>query len=86
MTTKVILPKAGMGTTEATVTQWLKAEGDPVTQGEVIVEIETAKAVEEIEAPVSGVLSKILLPEGETADVHTEIAEIEPPEHSETDG
>lgn len=77
MTTKVIIPKAGMGTTEGTITQWLKKEGDTVTQGELIVEVETAKAIEEIEAPVSGILSKILLDEGETADVYTEIAEIE---------
>lgn len=77
MNTKVIIPKAGMGTTEGTIAQWLKKEGDAVTQGEVIVEVETAKAIEEIEAPVSGILSKILLDEGETADVYTEIAEIE---------
>ena len=67
MTTKVIMPKAGMGTTEGTVAQWLKAEGDSVIQGDVIVEIETAKAIEEVEAPVSGVLKKILLAEGDTA-------------------
>lgn len=77
MTTKVIIPKAGMGTTEGTIAKWLKAEGDRVTLGEVIVEIETAKAVEEVTAPVTGILTKILLPEGETAEVHTEIAEIE---------
>lgn len=77
MTTKVLIPKAGMGTVEATITQWFKAEGDQVTEGEVIVEVETAKALEEIPAPVTGVLTKILLAEGETADVHTEIAVIE---------
>ena len=77
MTTKIIMPKAGMGTTEGTVAQWLKAEGDSVIQGDVIVEIETAKAIEEVEAPVSGVLRKILLAEGDTAEVHTDIAEIE---------
>jgi pyruvate/2-oxoglutarate dehydrogenase complex dihydrolipoamide acyltransferase (E2) component len=77
MTTKVIIPKAGMGTTEGTIAKWLKAEGDPVKQGEVIVEIECAKAVEEVVAPVTGVLVKILLAEGETAEVFTEIAVIE---------
>lgn len=77
MTTKVIIPKAGMGTTEGTINSWLKQEGDAVTQGEVIVEIETAKAIEELEAPVSGILTKILLEEGETAEVYTQIAEIE---------
>jgi pyruvate/2-oxoglutarate dehydrogenase complex dihydrolipoamide acyltransferase (E2) component len=77
MSTKVIIPKAGMGTTEGTIARWLKAEGDSVTQGEIIVEIETAKAIEEVPAPASGTLTRILLREGETAEVHTEIAIIE---------
>ena len=77
MTTKILIPKAGMGTTEGTIAKWLKSVGDPVNTGEVIVEIETAKAVEEVPSPVSGVLTKILLREGETAEVFTEIAEIE---------
>jgi len=66
-----------MGTTEGTIAKWLKAEGDTVTAGETLVEIETAKAMEEVPAPVSGVLQKILLAEGETAEVFTEIAVIE---------
>jgi pyruvate/2-oxoglutarate dehydrogenase complex dihydrolipoamide acyltransferase (E2) component len=74
---KVIIPKGGMGTTEGTVVRWLKREGERVTAGEVLVEIETAKAIEEVEAPVSGILKRVLLPEGETAAVHTEIAVIE---------
>ena len=77
MTTKLVLPKWGMGLTEGTVLQWLKAEGETVTKGEPIVEIETAKATQEVEAPVSGVITKILLAEGETADVNVDIAEIE---------
>jgi pyruvate/2-oxoglutarate dehydrogenase complex dihydrolipoamide acyltransferase (E2) component len=66
-----------MGTTEGTIGKWLKCEGDSVTAGEVIVEIEMAKAVEEIHAPVTGTLVKILLAEGETAEVYSEIAIIE---------
>ena len=77
MSTTVKMPKWAMGIEEGTVLQWLKAEGDSITQGDILVEIETAKAVQEIEAPVSGVLSKILLAEGETAEVHTEVALIE---------
>lgn len=77
MTTKVLIPKGGMGTTEGTIAKWLKAEGDRVAAGEIIVEIETAKALEEVTAPASGVLKKILLPAGQTAEVFTEIAEIE---------
>lgn len=77
MTTKVLIPKPGMGTTEGTIAKWLKAEGDVVAQGEAIAEIETAKAIEEVHAPTTGVLTKILLREGETAEVFTEIAVIE---------
>jgi pyruvate dehydrogenase E2 component (dihydrolipoamide acetyltransferase) len=77
MTTKLLIPKEGMGTTEGTIVKWLKGEGDPVTQGEVLVEIEFAKATQELPSPVNGVLTKILLGEGQTAEVYTEIALIE---------
>jgi pyruvate/2-oxoglutarate dehydrogenase complex dihydrolipoamide acyltransferase (E2) component len=77
MTTPVHLPKPGMGTEEGTVLRWLKAEGERVRQGELIVEIEFAKATQELEAPISGRLSKILLAEGMTASVGSVIALIE---------
>jgi len=77
MSTKVILPKSGMGIDEGTVARWLKVEGERVQKGEAIVEIETAKAIQEVEAPASGTLSKILLGEGESAPVNTDIAIIE---------
>mgnify|MGYP003382713136 CR=1 FL=1 len=72
--TKVVMPKLGTGMNEGTILRWLKAEGDSVNEGEPIVEIETTKTVEEMEAPGSGVLLKILLGEGETAEVRTLIA------------
>ena len=84
MTTPLRMPKWAMGLEEGTIVQWLKAEGDRVTQGELIVEIETAKATQEVEAPVSGILSKILLSEGETAEVRTDIALIEEDQDSAT--
>lgn len=77
MTTKVILPKWGMGIEEGTVTRWLKSVGDRIQKGEPIVEIETAKATQEVEAPVTGTLIEILLPEGQTTAVNTEIAVID---------
>lgn len=77
MTVKVNLPKSGMGIEEGTVTRWLKAVGEQVRQGEPLVEIETAKALQEVEAPASGTLGKILLQPGETAAVNTAIGEIE---------
>lgn len=77
MTTKVVLPKWGMGIEEGTVTQWLKSEGDVVVEGEPLVEIETAKATQAVEAPASGRLSKILVVQGETVPVNSEIGQIE---------
>jgi pyruvate/2-oxoglutarate dehydrogenase complex dihydrolipoamide acyltransferase (E2) component len=77
MTVNVNFPKSGMGIEEGTARRWLKAVGDAVRKGEVIVEIETAKALQEVEAPVSGKLVGILLAEGETAAVNTPIAVIE---------
>lgn len=77
MITKVIIPKSGMGIEEGTLARWLKAVGESVSEGEVIAEIETAKAIHEITAPVSGKLIRILLGQGETAPVTTEIALIE---------
>jgi pyruvate/2-oxoglutarate dehydrogenase complex dihydrolipoamide acyltransferase (E2) component len=82
VTRKVLIPKVGMGTAEGTIAKWLKTEGSLVSEGEVIVEIEAAKAIEEVHAPCTGILTKILLAEGETADVSTAIALIdEQPPH-----
>jgi pyruvate/2-oxoglutarate dehydrogenase complex dihydrolipoamide acyltransferase (E2) component len=66
-----------MGIEEGTVVRWLKTRGEQVKRGEIIVEIETAKAMQEVEAPASGVLVEILLGEGETAAVNSAIAMIE---------
>jgi pyruvate/2-oxoglutarate dehydrogenase complex dihydrolipoamide acyltransferase (E2) component len=77
MTTKIVLTKSGMGIEEGTVVKWLKAEGAEVQQGEIIVEIETAKAIQEIEAPASGILTCILVAEGREVPVNTDLGEIE---------
>ncbi|GFE83706.1 hypothetical protein GCM10011487_57060 [Steroidobacter agaridevorans] len=77
MTTKLVLPKWGMGIDEGTVARWLKGEGERVLEGEPIVEIETAKATQEVQSPASGTLVKIIVAQGETAPVNTEIAVIE---------
>ena len=66
-----------MGITDGTVLRWLKTKGDRVVEGEVVVEIESAKAVAEVNAPATGTLKDILLAEGETADVYTVIGLIE---------
>jgi pyruvate/2-oxoglutarate dehydrogenase complex dihydrolipoamide acyltransferase (E2) component len=77
MTVRVNLAKSGMGIEEGTVLRWLRAVGDRVRKGELIVEIETAKAVQEVEAPSDGKLSEILVQEGEVAAVNSTLALIE---------
>ena len=77
MTVKVNLPKSGMGIEEGTIARWLKGVGDKVTEGEVIVEIETAKALQEVQAPASGTLAEILFGEGVTVAVNSTLALIE---------
>jgi len=52
-----------------TIARWLKREGDAVSAGEVIVEVETEKVTEDVEAPVSGVLESILAVEGDEIKV-----------------
>ncbi len=64
MAVKVIMPQAGQDLDTGVVKQWHKAEGDAVAKGEPIVQIETEKINLELEAPASGVLLRILVPDG----------------------
>ena len=73
----VLLPQFGMGMTDGEVAKWHKAIGDTVTEGELLAEIEGAKATNEMQAPCSGKLVEILGPEGEQVEVRTVIARIE---------
>ena len=61
----------------ATVTRWLKREGEAVTVGEPLVEVEAEKANHEIDAPVSGVLESILAVEGDEIKLGEPLALIE---------
>ena len=79
MKVKVNLPKSGMGIEEGTVLCWRKNIGDTVVQGEVLLDVETAKAVQEVLAPVAGTLVEILVPVGETAPVRTALGVIDAP-------
>ncbi|HEV2530444.1 biotin/lipoyl-containing protein [Phenylobacterium sp.] len=56
MSTELRIPKLGMSMTEATLTEWLAADGAQVSSGALVYAIETDKTVTEIEAPVGGVL------------------------------
>lgn len=60
MATNVLMPKMGYDMTEGKILRWIKQEGDPVTKGEPIAEIQTDKVNIEIEAFAAGVLAKIL--------------------------
>ncbi|MDX1778688.1 MAG: dihydrolipoamide acetyltransferase family protein, partial [Thermodesulfobacteriota bacterium] len=68
------MPKLSDTMEEGIIIKWYKAEGDYVQQGETLFEVETDKAVLEVESFVSGVLSQILVPEGEKVPVGTTIA------------
>ncbi|RWE25106.1 MAG: biotin attachment protein [Mesorhizobium sp.] len=77
MTIDIVLPSSGMGIEEARIVQWLKDVGDHVSEGETIVEVETAKATVEIEAPGTGTLATIVAPVGTTVEVNAVIGTIE---------
>ncbi len=72
----VIMPKMGDGMDEGTLLRWLKEVGQDVSEGEPIAEIETDKVSIEIEATDGGVLTKMLVGEGDTVPVGTPIATI----------
>ena len=77
MAVELKVPTAGESITEVQIGQWLKSEGDGVSQDEAVCEIETDKASMELPAPSEGVIKKILKKEGETAAVGEVIALIE---------
>ena len=74
MATTVIMPKLGLTMKEGTIEKWLKQEGDRVEKGEPLVEIITEKLNFQYESPASGILRKILHPEGKVVPVTTPIA------------
>jgi pyruvate dehydrogenase E2 component (dihydrolipoamide acetyltransferase) len=76
----VEMPKMGDTMVEGKILHWLKHEGDPVKKGESLAEVETDKVNIEIEAFASGVLRKILVPEGNSAPIGAGIALIGAPD------
>ncbi|QRX63152.1 dihydrolipoyl dehydrogenase [Dysgonomonadaceae bacterium zrk40] len=69
MAFEIIMPKAGIDMTEGQIVKWLKSEGDPVKEGEIILEIMTDKTSMELEAEATGILLKIVRQDGETVPV-----------------
>jgi 2-oxoglutarate dehydrogenase complex dihydrolipoamide succinyltransferase (E2) component len=79
MPISIVVPQLGESVAEGTVARWLKAQGDRVRKEEPLVEIQTDKINVEIPSPAEGTLAQILVPEGTTVLVGTEIATLSGP-------
>ncbi len=85
MATQVVMPKLSPTMEEGQLARWLKKEGDKVTMGEPLAEIDTDKATMEMQALSNGVLRKILISEGESAPLGQPIAIIGEPDEDISD-
>jgi 2-oxoisovalerate dehydrogenase E2 component (dihydrolipoyl transacylase) len=72
--TPVTMPQLGESVTEGTIARWLKAEGDEIEKDEPLAEVDTDKVNAELPSPLAGTIEKLLVSEGTTVDVGTEIA------------
>jgi 2-oxoglutarate dehydrogenase E2 component (dihydrolipoamide succinyltransferase) len=72
------MPQMGVSVSEGTITKWLKQPGDQVARDEPLLEISTDKVDTEVPSPGEGVLTQIIVPEGETVEVGTVLATIGP--------
>lgn len=77
MEKKINMPKLGPDMESGILCAWLKEEGEPVTAGEPLFEIETNKVVNQIEATESGVLKQQLAEEGDLVAVNAAVAVLE---------
>ncbi len=77
MSEQIIVPALGESVTEATVSKWLKNEGDIVQSDEAVVELETDKVNIEVPSPSSGTLEKISVKEGQTVNVGSLLGSID---------
>jgi pyruvate dehydrogenase E2 component (dihydrolipoamide acetyltransferase) len=71
-----MMPQLGETVTEGTITRWMKGVGDAVERDEPLFEVSTDKVDSEVPSPAAGVLSEILVPEGETVEVGVKLAVI----------
>ncbi len=76
--TEVVMPQMGVSVSEGTITKWLRQVGDAIGRDEPLLEISTDKVDTEVPSPAEGVVTQILVPEGETVDVGTVLAIIAP--------
>jgi pyruvate/2-oxoglutarate dehydrogenase complex dihydrolipoamide acyltransferase (E2) component len=77
--TEVVMPQMGVSVSEGTVTKWLRQVGDSIGRDEPLLEISTDKVDTEVPSPAEGVVTQILVQEGETVEVGTVLATIAPP-------
>ena len=84
MSEKITVPTLGESVTEATVSKWLKSQGDNVVADEPIVELETDKVNVEVPAPSNGILGSIAVKEGETVNVGSLLGTINDKSSQET--
>src|SRR5215470_10224994 len=77
-TVQLLMPEMGESVTEGTVLEWHVSEGDPVEEGQTMVEVSTDKVDAEVPAPASGTVTQILVQPDETVDVGKPLAEIDP--------
>src|SRR5580658_8285662 len=71
-----MMPQLGETVTEGTITRWMKGVGDAVERDEPLFEVSTDKGDSDVPSPAAGVLSEILVPEGETVEVGVKLAVI----------
>ena len=76
--TEVVMPQMGVSVSEGTVTKWLRQVGDAIGRDESLLEISTDKVDTEVPSPAEGVVTQILVQEGETVEVGTVLATIAP--------
>ena len=74
--TTIKMPQLGETIVEGTILKWLKKEGESIERDEALFEISTDKVDTEVPSPVNGTVSKILIEEGQTVPVGTDLAEI----------
>lgn len=77
MRVEIVMPKLGESVTEGTVVRWLKQEGDPIARDEAVLEITTDKIDTDVPAVSAGVLTKIIVTEGQTVAVGQIVGVIE---------
>lgn len=77
MTVEIVVPELGESVVEATIATWMVKEGDAVSAGDIVVELETDKVNLEVEAPTDGVVTSLKVAEGDDVNIGDVIATIQ---------